>query len=143
MLVRCWCGGGAPLAKSGEGNNPDHPPVLVDIWYIAGHCAYCGDDDLEYPACTNCLLVSYWSLAESGDGTDEVRRWLFATGVKQQAERDRNVEVDPKNVSFQGGAKADSRLEIQETAEGRATMRIRRVSDHRANTSVQQLGTYP
>nr|GME11589.1 hypothetical protein Pyn_06004 [Ipomoea batatas] len=75
--------------------------------------------------------------------TDEVRRWLFATGVKQQAERDRNVEVDPKNVSFQGGAKADSRLEIQETAEGRATMRIRRVSDHRADTSVQQLGTYP
>nr|GMC96866.1 hypothetical protein Pyn_06004 [Ipomoea batatas] len=115
----------------------DHPPHNAFITFINLHCIQFWlsfNFQAKVPIKDFGIDVIAASII---NGTDEVRRWLFATGVKQQAERDRNVEIDPKNVSFQGGAKADSRLEIQETAEGRAAMRIRRVSDHRANTSVQ------
>ncbi|CAI0413442.1 unnamed protein product [Linum tenue] len=55
-------------------------------------------------------------------------RWdLLVTNIEKQAQRDRNVEVDPKNVGLNGCAKAESRFKINKPANQTAARLHRRV----------------
>lgn len=71
--------------------------------------------------------------------TLEVRGELLPAGVKEQAQGDGNVEVNPQNVGLNSSAEASSHLEIKEPFQEGAAGQVRRAPDDGIDGSVENL----
>lgn len=75
--------------------------------------------------------------------TLEAWRELLCATVKEQAQRNRDVKVDSKNVGLNGSAKAHSNFKVHKPVKDSTARCIRRAPDNSPNRPIQQLGAYP
>lgn len=47
-------------------------------------------------------------------GTNKIRGKLFAASIDEQTQGDRNINVNPQNVSFNGGTKTNGSFKVDE-----------------------------
>lgn len=73
----------------------------------------------------------------------EARRHFLSTVIKQQAQGNGHVQVDPQDVRFNGGAKADSGLEIGQALQEAAAGSFGWSSNHSVHKAIQQVRTHP
>lgn len=79
--------------------------------------------------------VDLCALEASGD--------LLSAVVQQQAQWQRDVEVDAQDISFNGGAKANSCFEVHKTLNEAAARGLWWGTDNKVYQVIQQVGTHP
>lgn len=73
----------------------------------------------------------------------EPRRHLLATVVQEQAERDRDVQVDAQHVGLDGGAEAGRGFEIDQATDEAAARGLWWGTHHEVQQALQYVGTHP
>lgn len=73
----------------------------------------------------------------------EPRRDLLATVVQEQAERDRDIQVEAKHVGFDGSAEANRGFEIGQAIDEAATRGLWRGAHHEVQQVLQHVGAHP
>lgn len=76
-------------------------------------------------------------------GTLEFARNFVRANIEKQAKRERNVEVDAQNVSFNGSAEADGGFKVCKALDERAARRDGWLPKSHVEQAVQHISAYP
>lgn len=74
--------------------------------------------------------------------TLEAIRHTLPTVIQQQAQRDRDIEVDPEDARFDGSAEADGSLEVGKAREEATARGLRRCAHDDVDQVIQQVGAH-